>query len=97
MREGWELLTRLLMKYDLMAKIPFDCGRERISRTQLHMIEAIGKGRGRTVTSLADYFMVTKGAVSQVVKKGSLTLTAFLRILRGVAASAGRSCAFARA
>lgn len=69
MREGQELLTKLLMKYDLMSKTPFDCGRERISRSQLHMIEAIGKGYGRTVTSLADYFMVTKGAVSQVIKK----------------------------
>lgn len=69
MREGQELFTRILMKFDLMEKIPFSWGRELISRTQLHMIEAIGKGYGTTVTSLAGYFMVTKGAVSQVVAK----------------------------
>jgi DNA-binding MarR family transcriptional regulator len=69
LREGQEIFTRLIMKFDLMEKIPFVFGRETIGRTQLHTIEAIGKGRGRTVTALADYFMVTKGAVSQVVTK----------------------------
>jgi DNA-binding MarR family transcriptional regulator len=69
LREGQELLTRLIMKYDLIEKIPFEFGCERIPRAQLHMIEAIGKGYGATVTALADYFMITKGAVSQVVSK----------------------------
>jgi DNA-binding MarR family transcriptional regulator len=69
MREGQELFTRILMKFDLMEKIPFVFGREPISRAQLHMIEAIGKGYGTTVTALAEYFMITKGAVSQLVSK----------------------------
>jgi len=69
LRESQELFTRLLMKFDLMGKVPFCFGREPISRAQLHMIEAIGKGYGSTVTALADYFMITKGAVSQVVSK----------------------------
>jgi DNA-binding MarR family transcriptional regulator len=67
--EARELFTRILMKFDLMEKIPFVFGRERLTRTQLHMIESIGKGRGASVTALAEYFMVTKGAVSQVVTK----------------------------
>jgi DNA-binding MarR family transcriptional regulator len=69
LRESQELFARILMKFDLMEKLPFIFGRESISRAQLHMIEAIGKGCGSTVTALAEYFMVTKGAVSQIVSK----------------------------
>jgi DNA-binding MarR family transcriptional regulator len=69
LRESQELFTRLLMKFDLLDKVPFIFAREAIPRAQLHMIDAIGKGHGTTVTALADYFMITKGAVSQIVSK----------------------------
>jgi len=56
------------MKYDILEKSPVDIGAaDRLNGSQIHMIEAIGKGRGSTVTALSSYFMVTKGAVSQIV------------------------------
>jgi len=68
LREGWELFTRMFMKYDVLEKAPVDFGDgQRFNGAQIHMIEAIGKGYGKTVTGLSDYFMVTKGAVSQIV------------------------------
>lgn len=69
-RQGWELFTRIFMKYDILEKSPVDIGMgDRFNGAQIHMIEAIGKGHGKTVTALSGYFMVTKGAVSQIVTK----------------------------
>ena len=70
LQEGWALFTSLIMKYDLLEKTPIDlgCG-EKLSAVLVHMIEAIGKGHGVTVTSLSGYFMITKGAVSQVIAR----------------------------
>ncbi len=70
MQKGWELFTRIFMKYDILEKSPVDLGSgEKFRGTQIHMIEAIGKGYGNTVTALSGYFMVTKGAVSQIVSR----------------------------
>ena len=78
MREGWELFTRMFMKYDVLEKSPLDLGTgDRFSGAQIHLVEAIGKGKGETVTALSHYFMVTRGAISQIVsqlhKMGYLT------------------------
>ena len=70
LRQGWELFTRIFMKYDVLEKSPVDIGTgERFNGAQIHMIEAIGKKYGKTVTALSGYFMITKGAVSQIVTK----------------------------
>ncbi len=79
-RQGWEIFTRIFMKYDVLEKSPLDLGiGEKFNATQIHLIEAIGKGKGRTVTALSHYFMVTKGAISQIVsqlhKMGYITKT----------------------
>lgn len=70
MQQGWDLFTRIFMKYDVLQKSPVDLGAgDRFNGAQIHMLEAIGKGRGKTVTELSHYFMVTKGAVSQIVSR----------------------------
>ncbi len=70
LQEGWALFTRIFMKYDILEKSPIDLGTgEKLSAVHVHMIEAIGKGYGITVTALSGYFMITKGAVSQVISK----------------------------
>ena len=69
-QKGFEAITRIFMKYDVLGKRPVDIGNGiKISASNIHTIEAIGKGYGTTVTSLSNYFMITKGAVSQVVSK----------------------------
>ena len=68
-REGWALFTRIFMQYDIAEKRPLAVGNgETLNAASIHMIEAVGKGYGTTVTSLSNYFMVTKGAVSQTIK-----------------------------
>jgi DNA-binding MarR family transcriptional regulator len=70
MQEGLAIFTRILMKYDALEKEPLDMGNgEKLSAVNIHTIEAIGKEYGKTVTVLSEYFMITKGAVSQVITK----------------------------
>ena len=70
MQEGLELFTRIFMKYDILEKAPIDIGiGKKLTATHAHMVAAIGKEYGKTVTALSDYFMITKGAVSQIVSK----------------------------
>ena len=70
LREGWELFTRIFMKYDILEKTPIDLGTgDKLSAVHVHTLEAIGKHYGNTVTALSNYFMVTKGAVSQVITR----------------------------
>jgi DNA-binding MarR family transcriptional regulator len=70
LQEGWGLFTRIFMKYDVLEKEPIDIGNgDKLNAAQIHLIEAVGKGYGKTVTTLSGYFMITKGAVSQVVSK----------------------------
>ena len=69
-KKGFELFTKIFMKYEMYGKQPRDIGRGiKINASHMHTIEAIGKGYANTVTSLSGYFMITKGAVSQVVSK----------------------------
>jgi DNA-binding MarR family transcriptional regulator len=42
---------------------------EKLFRSELHTLQAIGKGEGRTVTEFGNFFGTTKGAVSQIVSK----------------------------
>ena len=67
-QRGTELFNRIFMKYDILEKKPISIGKGiNLSASNIHMIEAIGKGYGQTVTALSNYFMITKGAVSQVI------------------------------
>lgn len=68
-RKGSDIFTRIFMKYEIMERKPVDIGGDRIHASHIHMIEALGKKWGNTVTALSGYFMVTKGAVSQIVSK----------------------------
>jgi DNA-binding MarR family transcriptional regulator len=69
-QKGFEVFTKMFMKYDIFGKQPRDIGNGiKINASNAHTIEAIGKGHANTVTSLSNYFMITKGAVSQVVSK----------------------------
>lgn len=69
-RQGWDLFTRIFTKYDILGKAPMEIAAgEMLSAPLLHVIEAIGKGYGNTVTTLSNYFVVTKGGVSQLITK----------------------------
>ena len=69
-RQGWQIFTRIFMRYDILEKSPVDIGiGDPLNAAQVHTIEAIGKDYGKTVTALSSYFMVTKGAVSQIVSR----------------------------
>jgi DNA-binding MarR family transcriptional regulator len=63
-------LTRLSNKLRVLDKQAMDFGTGELLHTfEIHTIDAIGNGDGRSVTELAQWFYVTKGAVSQVVGK----------------------------
>ncbi len=65
---GW--FNRIFMKYDIMEKKPVKIENgEKLYASEIHMIEAVGKEFGHTVTGLSEYFMITKGAVSQIITK----------------------------
>jgi DNA-binding MarR family transcriptional regulator len=68
--QGIALFDRMFMKYEVLQKKPLDLGKAgKLHAAQIHMIQAIGEGRGETVTALSGFFMITKGAVSQIVTK----------------------------
>ncbi|MCP4693846.1 MAG: MarR family transcriptional regulator [Desulfobacterales bacterium] len=53
-----------------LEKKPRDYGTgEKLYSSEIHMIEAIGVSESLSVTDVADYFGITKGAVSQTLKK----------------------------
>ena len=63
-------LVRVANKLRVINKNSFDYGTgESINTFDIHIIDAIGRGYGRNVTDLADWFYVTKGAISQVVSR----------------------------
>jgi DNA-binding MarR family transcriptional regulator len=68
-----DLIARFIRIVGLFNKLdtkPYDFGTdERLYRSELHVLQAIGRGEGRTVTELGSAFGITKGAVSQVVGK----------------------------
>lgn len=69
-QKGFEVFTKMFMKYDVFGQRPLEIGNAiKINASKVHTIEAIGKGYAKSVTALSDYFMITKGAVSQVVSK----------------------------
>ena len=68
--KGFEVFTRMFMKYDILGKRSLEIGKGvKMNASHVHTIEAIGKGYANTVTSLSGYFMITKGAVSQVISR----------------------------
>ncbi len=61
-------LMRISNKLRILDKRAVDFGTgEPLHAFEIHTIDAIGAGSGRTVTELAEWFSTTKGAVSQVV------------------------------
>ncbi len=63
-------LARVAVKYGKLMKIPIDMGEgEKLTATEAHTIDAVGKNYGNTVSGLAKLFSITKGAVSQVIHK----------------------------
>lgn len=70
--ESAELLTkayRLINLYNTKAKKPHTYSDGLVLYpAQSHMIELIGDNEGITVTQIAEQYMITKGAVSQIIK-----------------------------
>lgn len=65
-----ERFIRLTHKYRLLEKIPVDYGTEKpLYHSERHMLDRIGDHPGMNMTEFARSMGVTKGAVSQVVKK----------------------------
>ena len=65
-----ELFIRLCNKYKAMEKIPLDFGADALLyHSEMHMIDQIGDHPEMNITELAGLAGVTKGAISQTVKK----------------------------
>jgi DNA-binding MarR family transcriptional regulator len=65
-----ELFIKLANKYHSMEKIPEDYGIGiKLYHSERHLIEQIGDYPEKNITELAKFFGVTKGAISQTVKK----------------------------
>ena len=65
-----EAFIRIVSKYRTLEKRPQDYGiGEVLHPSEIHAIEMIGKNPGINVTGLAGNLGVTKGAVSQLIKK----------------------------
>jgi DNA-binding MarR family transcriptional regulator len=61
---------RLMNKFSKLSKQTFNFGTgDVLYPAEVHVIDAIGKRNGETVTGLCKLFGVTKGAVSQIVGK----------------------------
>lgn len=65
-----ELFIRLANKYNSLEKIPVDYGAgENLYHSERHLIDQVGDNPDLNITQLAKHVGVTKGAISQVVKK----------------------------
>ena len=65
-----ELFIRLVNKYNSLMKIPLDFGAgSHLYHSEMHMIDQIGDHPEMNITELAGLIGVTKGAISQTVKK----------------------------
>ncbi len=65
-----ELFIRLANKYHALEKIPVDYGVGKdLYHSERHMIDQIGDHPEKNITELAQFLGVTKGAISQTVKK----------------------------
>lgn len=64
------LLDQLVNKIVYVRSFPHDYGTgEMLSAVEIQLIETVGHNRGINITGLARLLVVTKGAVSQTVKK----------------------------
>lgn len=65
-----ELFIRLANKYKALEKIPVDYGVGKdLYHSERHLIDQIGDHPEKNITELAKFTGVTKGAISQTVKK----------------------------
>lgn len=63
-------VERFVNLYNKLESIPLDVGNgDMLYASEMHTIEALGIGTGKTVTELCAAFGVTKGAVSQIISK----------------------------
>lgn len=63
-------LEKAMTKYAATEKKPHDYGTgQLLYRSEIHTIDGIGKHPNTTVTQLANYLVITKGAVSQMIEK----------------------------
>lgn len=69
----FQLLSKIMSvtkKFNELDKISIDLGNgERLYPSELHVLNALGKGYANSVTEISHQFGITKGAVSQVVNK----------------------------
>lgn len=64
------LLDRVMTKMTSLHSFPIDFGTGvPLHRAEIHTIQAIGDRKETIVTELAEHMNVTKGAVSQIIKK----------------------------
>jgi DNA-binding MarR family transcriptional regulator len=69
-REIMELFIRMVSKYNALEKVPTKSApRHRLYHSERHMVDKIGEHPKLNITEFAGALGVTKGAVSQVVKK----------------------------
>ena len=77
--EGFaQIFERVINKYNTLEKKPNDFGTGTLLyRSEIHMIDVIGKNNNINITNLATQLGITKGAVSQSIdrlkKKGMVT------------------------
>lgn len=63
-------LIRIVNKYNRLDSKALDFGTgDLLYPSEIHVIEAIGKRDGNTVNEICTKFSVTKGAISQIVRK----------------------------
>jgi DNA-binding MarR family transcriptional regulator len=69
-REIMDLFIRVANKYNTLEKIPVQYGKKQnLYHSERHVLDNIGDNPGMNVTEFADSLGVTKGAISQVLKK----------------------------
>jgi DNA-binding MarR family transcriptional regulator len=69
-REIMDLFIRVANKYKALEKIPVQYGpKQSLYHSERHVLDNIGDNPGMNVTEFADSLGVTKGAISQILKK----------------------------
>jgi len=62
--------VRIVNKFNRFEKVPMDFGvPEKLFPSEIHTLEMIGKHKWTNVTQLSEALGITKGAVSQMIKK----------------------------
>ncbi len=64
-----ELFIRAVRRYNALEKIPVKVGAKHLYHSERHFLDKIGDHPGVNITEFARAVGITKGAVSQVVKK----------------------------